>query len=472
MINLPLHLISLIKHTLLDIELLSLFRGCMKHFDISKNVHLYCIILFTLLISQTSLAQSESNTASVTSESTLTSTNAQQYSKLRKLATEYQSNKQYKESIVLYLSLLKIKPNDLTLRLDLALSYFYTQQYELAKIEIETVTADKSFANAPDQVKTNVGNLYQTVLSMLLTLSEQNLDQPNEELTNPDSINNINLLASSTITSISNATQIPSELNQEKQSLIGIGYSVFLNHEYYHPDSPWKFEQTFNLHQNKDFYSVDDVIYSIINTNYDVELKRILDSNQLIGLNFSIYWIKSDSFMEPSILSQFNYNWKKQQFSAFTKHHWQSYETYIEDTDNNNNIFSEQKDNFWIIGAQYQSSLVHRFKSLPNELSLNWKSKISSADSDTQYVRLEQFIGAAYEFNQKLAWATQFYTRFQVINKDERTDLENRFLNKLSYKINDQWLLYLTQQYKYKTSTDVYFQYNQWKHQLTLQWVN
>ncbi|MCJ8313643.1 MAG: hypothetical protein HRU38_15920 [Saccharospirillaceae bacterium] len=413
-----------------------------------------------------------------------------QINKLRVIAENYQKSKQFQESIVIYQSLIKVQPENLTLHLDLALSYYYNQNFQQAKDQIDYVKSHPSFSNAPELVIKNIEKLY---ISINQKLSSINFKDP----TFPSNTKTWDTSFTLTGSSKTHNTLITETQKIETDNSLDISAQLFVNYKIIKPVENWRLDQNINIYQlNKTFESNKSSSFS--NLNYNIGYKKVINGNRIFSSEFSASYSSSQlteepslsikysqSVEEPSLGLKFGYQLKKHQFLFTTKKHWQNIQlthSILNETQNYDTITPELTNNYWTLSTQYKSAKKWLLQSKVNSVSLNWKSKPTIVTGESGYFKFEQQLGATVKINKKLTWLTQVHFRFleysELIKRNDsetlfkRTDSETRWYQTINYDINPNWLTSVSQQYKYRHSTADDKTIDQWQYQLTLKWVN
>ena len=407
-----------------------------------------------------------------------------QINKLRNLAANYQKNKQYQESIIIYQSLIKVQPENLTLHLDLALSYYYNQNFQLAKDQIDYVKAHPSFINAPELVVKNVEKLYKSI-------NEKLADVDFKDPTFPSNKKTWDAFVSLSGAGNTNKTLITDTQTIDNAQSLALSAQVFLNYKIIKPLENWRLDQNINIYQLNEAFISSESQLAFNNLNYNIGYKKILNNNQIFSSEMSAFYINSKTteepntniinsqiVKEPSIGIKVGYQFKKHQFLLSSKKHWQNIQItqptqeILTETQNYGTITSEIINNYWTFTTQYKSSKSWLIGNKIDAITLNWKTKPTLVTGNSGYFRFEQQIISTIDFNDKISWSTQIQLRHQDFSMYERTDFETYWYQTLNYEINQNWFTSLSQQFKYRHSTADDKTYNQWQYQLTLKWVN
>lgn len=414
------------------------------------------IILFLCFIATPLIAISQDSSSS---------SDTVQINKLRTLASNYQKNKQYQESIIIYQSLIKVQPENLTLHLDLALSYYYNQNFQLAKTQIDYVKAHPSFTSAPELVVLNVEKLYQSINKQLVSGNFKDPTFPSNKKT-WDAFISLTGSGNETATLITDINEV------EKESTLALSAHVFLNYKIIKPIENWRLDQNISIYQ---LGESNDTLSTFNNVNYNIGYKKVLEGNRIISSEFSAFYTSRDTITEPSLAVKAGYQFKNQQFLVSARKHWlniQLTDPLPNDTENSDTIPSERLIDYWTVTTQYKSFKKWPLSKRFNSIALNWKTKPTYMSSELGYFRIDQQIGSVLEINEKVSWLTKLQISQQEFKDPTRTDKEISWNQSINYDINPNWLTSFSQKYKFRHSTAADKMYTLWQYQITLKWVN
>ena len=218
------------------------------------------------------------------SQNTQTSEEAIQINKLRSLASNYQKDKKYQESIIIFQSLTKVQPENLTLRLDLALSYYYNQNFQLAKNQIDFVIAHPNFKSAPQIVVKNVNKLYKSINEKLTAGNYKDPTFPSNKktwdafisLTGSGKYYNLYCFTGS-VKNISTLID-DIEANEQivkKETALALSAHVFANYKIIKPIENWRLDQNISIYQLGESLESSESLNTFSNINYNIGYKTI-----------------------------------------------------------------------------------------------------------------------------------------------------------------------------------------------------